>query len=419
MRRIVNKDIILFSRKYKIEFIFISFLLILFFQLFYYDSMFVIYKKINFKILMIVLLFIIFFVAIVSYPKIYKFKMLLSAFILSSFIINFIIMDVNMPSSLKIMGLMNPYIKSIRLPDNFAFRFLFTLLNLNFLFVIISNSYVTYKTGNTISWTIFAVNIILYQIIIMTIPLKPISQFVVLFNKYNLSVNIFLLSLIILFSFFNVEEEHNYGSIIVGLALIVFYCNTQINYIGKLKLIMPLMSIFLIWGMFAHWITCLHHKANYDPLLKIYNRQYMNSIIDGLVDIKLGNKFSVLMCDIDHFKKVNDTYGHRAGDEVLFRVAQIIRETSLPAGIACRYGGEEIIIFLRDKTDDDALHMAENIRKAVKRIPVKYKNKSIKVTMSIGIASVKDGISNIHKAIKIADANLYRAKKSGRDKVVI
>lgn len=415
----MNKDIISFIKKYKIEFVIMSFLLIVFFQFFYRDNMSLIYKKINFKILMIVLSFIVFLVAIVSYPKIYKFKMLLSAFILSSFIINFIIMDINMPSSLKIMGLMNPHTKSIRLPENFAFKFLLTLLNLNLLFVIISNSYVTYNTGNTISWTIFTANIILYQIIIMTLPLKPISPFVVFFNKYNLSVNLFLLFLIILFSFFNIEEEHNYGSIIVGLALIVFYCNTQINYIGKLKLMMPLMSILLIWGMFAHWITCLHHKAHYDPLLKIYNRQYMNSIIDGLVDIKLGDKFSVLMCDIDHFKKVNDTYGHTAGDEVLFRVAQIIRETSLPEGIACRYGGEEIIIFLRDKTGDDALHKAEKIRKTVKKTPVKYKNKSIKVTMSIGIASVKDGISNIHKAIKTADENVYKAKKSGRDKVVI
>lgn len=415
----MSGDVVLFIRKYKIEFIIVSILIIVFFQLFYRDSMFVIYKKLNFKILMILLSFIVFLVAVVSYPKIYKFKMLLSAYILCSFIINFIILDINMPSSLKIMGFLNPHTKSIKLPDNFAFKFLLTLLNFNLLLVIISNSYVTYNTGNTISWSVFAGNIILYQIIIMTLPLKPVSEFVVFFNKYNLSINLFLLALIILFSFFNVEEEHNYGSIIVGLSLIVFYCNMQINYIGKLKLIMPLMSVLLIWGMFAHWITCLHHKAHYDPLLKIYNRQHMNSIIEGLVDIKLGDKFSVLMCDIDHFKKINDTYGHTAGDEVLFRVAQIIREISLPEGIACRYGGEEIIIFLRDKTGDDAYNKAEKIRKTIKKTSIKYKNKSIKVTMSIGICSTKNGISEIHKIIKRADENVYKAKKTGRDKVVI
>jgi diguanylate cyclase (GGDEF)-like protein len=253
----------------------------------------------------------------------------------------------------------------------------------------------------------------------MILPVKPVSEFIAIFNKYNLSLNLFILSLIILFSFFTIEEEHNYGSIIVGLSLIAFYCNMQINYIGKLKLMMPLMSIFLIWGMFAHWITCLHHKAHYDPLLKIYNRQYMNSIIDGLVDVKLGNEFSIFMCDIDHFKKINDTYGHTAGDEVLFSVAQIIREVSLPEGIVCRYGGEEIIIFLRDKINDDAYAKAEKIRKMVKKASVKYKNKTIKVTISIGVASTKSGMAEIHKIIKRADENVYKAKKAGRDRVVI
>ncbi|MCX8093157.1 MAG: GGDEF domain-containing protein [Candidatus Goldbacteria bacterium] len=413
------KDILLFSRKYKIEFVVVSFILILFFQFFYRDSMFIIYKRINFKILMLLLSFIVFLVAIVSYPKIYKFKMLLSAFVLSAFIINFIIIDINMPSSLKIMGLINPHTKSIKLPENFAFKFLLTLLNLNLMLVIISNSYVTYSTGNTISWTAFFTNIILYQFIIMWLPLKPSSEFVIFFNKYNFSINLFLLFLIILFSFFNIEEEHNYGSIIVGLALIVFYCNMQVNYIGKLKLMMPLMCVLLIWGMFAHWLTCLHHKAHYDPLLKIYNRQYMNSIIDGLIDVKLGNKFSILMCDIDHFKKINDTYGHTAGDIVLHNIAQIIREASLPEGIACRYGGEEVIIFLREKIDDEAYNKAEKIRKMVKKASIKYKNKTIKVTMSIGVASTKSGLSDIHKTIKRADENVYKAKKAGRDRVVM
>mgnify|MGYP000079574333 CR=1 FL=1 len=413
------KDIAAFAKKYKVEFIIVSFLLIIFFEVFYRDSMGVLYKKVNFKILMLLLSSVVFLVAIVSYPKIYKFKMLLSAFVLGAFIINFIILDINMPSSLKIMGFLNPHTKSIKLPDNFALKFLLTLLNLNLLIVIIASSYVTYNTGKTISWTIFILNIILYQIIILTLPLKPPSEFVILFNKYNFSINLFLLSLIILFSFFSIEEEHNYGSIIVALAIVVFYSNTQINYIGKVKLLMPIMSILLIWGMFAHWITCLHHKAHYDPLLKIYNRQYMNSIIDGLIDIKLGEKFAVLMCDIDHFKKVNDTYGHTAGDEVLHRVAQIIRETSLPEGVVCRYGGEEIIIFLRDKTGEDAFHKAEKIRKTVKKSSIKFKNKTIKVTMSIGVAFAKDGISNIHKVIKQADENVYKAKKSGRDKVVM
>jgi len=148
------KDIAAFAKKYKVEFIIVSFLLIIFFEVFYRDSMGVLYKKVNFKILMLLLSSVVFLVAIVSYPKIYKFKMLLSAFVLGAFIINFIILDINMPSSLKIMGFLNPHTKSIKLPDNFALKFLLTLLNLNLLIVIIASSYVTYNTGKTISWTI-------------------------------------------------------------------------------------------------------------------------------------------------------------------------------------------------------------------------------------------------------------------------
>jgi diguanylate cyclase (GGDEF)-like protein len=144
----------------------------------------------------------------------------------------------------------------------------------------------------------------------------------------------------------------------------------------------------------------------------------MDSIISGVADVKLGKSFSVLMCDIDHFKAVNDTYGHAAGDEVLFRIAQIIRDSSLPEGVVCRYGGEEIIVFLRDKTDDEAFSKAEKIRKAVKKESVKYKNKTIKVTMSIGLASTDKGLESFKKMIKTADDNVYKAKKRGRDRVV-
>ncbi|HPD19237.1 MAG TPA: hypothetical protein PLF61_06195, partial [Candidatus Goldiibacteriota bacterium] len=101
----MDKNVIILMKKYKIEFVIVSFLIIMFFQFFYRDSMAAIYKKINFEILMLMLMSIVFLVAMVSYPKIYKFKMLLSAFVLGAFIINFIILDINMPSSLKIMGL--------------------------------------------------------------------------------------------------------------------------------------------------------------------------------------------------------------------------------------------------------------------------------------------------------------------------
>ncbi|MCX8092601.1 MAG: PfkB family carbohydrate kinase [Candidatus Goldbacteria bacterium] len=151
-----------------------------------------------------------------------------------------------------------------------------------------------------------------------------------------------------------------------------------------------------------------------DKLTDTFNRNTLENDKVMLCDFS-----HVIVIDIDHFKKINDTYGHTAGDVVLHNIAQIIREASLPEGIACRYGGEEMIIFLREKIDDEAYNKAEKIRKMVKKALIKYKNKTIKVTMSIGVASTKSGLADIHKIIKRADENVYKAKKAGRDRVVM
>jgi diguanylate cyclase (GGDEF)-like protein len=258
----------------------------------------------------------------------------------------------------------------------------------------------------------------------MTGFLRFAGDFVDMFNRYALPVNLLVFIVLGIFSVFHIEEEHNYGSIIMALALLNFYLllpliNTPqgLGYY-KFKLMLPIMAVVILIGIFAHWMSCLHHKAHYDPLLKIYNRQHMDSIVSGVADVSMGDSFSVLMCDIDHFKNVNDTYGHGAGDAVLYRIAQIIRDASLPEGVVCRYGGEEIVVFLRGKTDDEAASKAEKIRKAVKQEPVKYKNETIKVTMSIGLASTDQGMGDFDKMIKIADDNVYKAKKRGRDMVV-
>jgi len=198
----------------------------------------------------------------------------------------------------------------------------------------------------------------------------------------------------------------------------VFYLNMHPDPYEKTLMLAPMMGIVLFLGMLAHWISCLFHMANYDPLLKIYNRQYMEGIVKGVADAKIGNNLAVMMIDIDHFKKINDTYGHAAGDVVLNRVAFIIRETALPEGIVCRYGGEEIIVFLRDKSETEAQRRAEKIRTNVKKAVFIYKGSRIKATLSIGVAFSNEGLNGISGRIKQADENVYKAKKAGRDRVV-
>jgi diguanylate cyclase (GGDEF)-like protein len=364
----------------------------------------------------------VFLVARISYPKIYKFKILLSGYVLVAIIINFFIMNTPTPASYGGFNL-NFYGKALEIVQprggNFAFRFLFTLLNLNLLIVILASAYVNYNAGKNSSWAAFGINILIYLLVLAVIPAGKKSPFVYGFLQTHVLVNCIITGLTVIFSLFTIEEEHNYGSIIVALSIMSLYCELFSQNIGQVKFLLPAMEIIIIWGMFAHWVNCLHHKAHYDPLLKIYNRQYMDNIIHGIADVRLGKKLSVMMCDIDHFKKVNDTYGHAAGDAVLFSIAQIIRDTALPEGVVCRYGGEEIIVFLRDKTGEEAKSKGEKIRKAVKAASVKYKSKNIKVTMSIGVASTKNGLEDFEKIIKKADDCVYKAKKTGRDKVVL
>jgi len=377
----------------------------------------------TYAVIMAALSGIVFFIARISYPKIYKFKILLSGYVLVGFIACFFIISTPAALDSSIMEL-NFYAKSqsIKQPagGNFAFRLLFTMLNLNLLIIMLANSYVNYNTGKTSAWLALGVNVIAYLLVLFLVPAGKSSPFVTGFLKTYLVINLIITGLTVIISLYAIEEEHNYGSIIVALSLITLYCAVFSQQIGRVKFLLPAMEVILIWGMFAHWVNCLHHKAHYDPLLKIYNRQYLDGILGGLADISLGKKLSIMMCDIDHFKKVNDTYGHAAGDAVLFSTAQVIRDAALPEGVVCRYGGEEIMVILREKTGEEAGQKGEKIRKAVKSNSVKLKSKkTIKVTMSIGVASTRNGLADIEKVIKKADDCVYKAKKTGRDKVVL
>jgi diguanylate cyclase (GGDEF)-like protein len=188
-------------------------------------------------------------------------------------------------------------------------------------------------------------------------------------------------------------------------------------------MMLPVMALIIITGMFVHWINCLHHKAHYDPLLKIYNRQFMNNIIQGVADIKMEKEFSILMCDIDHFKKFNDTYGHQAGDLVLAKVAEVIlkniRTNRIRNDIAGRYGGEEFSLLLPNTTKNEALNVAERLRKEVENTSIKLKesNAELKVTISIGVTTSENSNITVDEIIAKADKALYHSKETGRNKV--
>ncbi|MEA1912007.1 MAG: sensor domain-containing diguanylate cyclase [Spirochaetota bacterium] len=133
---------------------------------------------------------------------------------------------------------------------------------------------------------------------------------------------------------------------------------------------------------------------------------------------------SILMMDIDHFKNLNDTYGHAFGDIVLKKVASILISSLRLEDLAARYGGEEFVIILKKMTVEDAQLVAERIRQRIESLEFKYtekgKNEIVKTTISIGIARYNSGLDLVPEdLIKRADAALYKAKEGGRNKVEI
>jgi diguanylate cyclase (GGDEF)-like protein len=127
---------------------------------------------------------------------------------------------------------------------------------------------------------------------------------------------------------------------------------------------------------------------------------------------------TIIFLDIDHFKKVNDSYGHDVGDEVLRQTAELIRERVRQLDIVGRYGGEEIVIGLPGATAEHAQRIAEDLRQIIEKHIFQVGQSNLRVTASLGVAELTPK-RNIHQTLKAADDALYQAKDGGRNKVVV
>jgi diguanylate cyclase (GGDEF)-like protein len=173
-------------------------------------------------------------------------------------------------------------------------------------------------------------------------------------------------------------------------------------------------------------VTLLEQENITDPLTGIFNRRYLERRLEEEVARarRYGLPLSVFMFDIDHFKRVNDSYGHQAGDQVLIAVgelaAKLIRETDIVA----RYGGEEFVVIASNTRLEAAEMLAARLREIVESHPFMLdaegsRNQEIRLTVSIGIAALGDGIDSGEKLVHAADAALYRAKQEGRNRVAL
>jgi two-component system, cell cycle response regulator len=163
-----------------------------------------------------------------------------------------------------------------------------------------------------------------------------------------------------------------------------------------------------------------YNMANLDAATGIYNKQFfLKRYEEEFAFAKRNPKgMSLLMCDIDFFKKVNDTYGHMAGDFALNYVAKTIKDTIRNEDVLARYGGEEFIVILRETDEEGAFLLADRIRKNVCTQPVDFEDNKISVSISIGVASLEDkSIDSTQSLLAAADEMLYVSKNSGRNKV--
>ncbi len=166
----------------------------------------------------------------------------------------------------------------------------------------------------------------------------------------------------------------------------------------------------------------VYEAAILDGLTGVFNRKHLEERIVAELAFAQRHHFplAVVIIDVDYFKKVNDGYGHLAGDAVLKGVASLLQSIVRPEDVLARYGGEEFVVVARATTSAQGIELAERLRQAIEISPITFEDNQIRVTASAGVAAIGDpGIATDRAALLgAADARLYRAKESGRNRVV-
>jgi diguanylate cyclase (GGDEF)-like protein len=159
-----------------------------------------------------------------------------------------------------------------------------------------------------------------------------------------------------------------------------------------------------------------------DPLTGLYNRRFMDETLHReLIRAKRkSTSLCLIMLDLDHFKRLNDTFGHDAGDAVLKSAAQLIRQHVRESDLACRFGGEEMIVILPECDTATGMERAEKVRAAIAGLGVQHGGRTLgNITASLGVAVSRDQQQDAEALLRAADQALYEAKHSGRNRVVM
>lgn len=183
---------------------------------------------------------------------------------------------------------------------------------------------------------------------------------------------------------------------------------TNVGLLGA----MAATSLEIVWEMEE-----VSKRARTDPLTGLNNRRHFDELLGQMIKEtdRFGDPVALIMADVDHFKNVNDTWGHDAGDEVLKSLAQTLRAGVREADICSRFGGEEFAVVLPKTTLQGAAELADRLRKQVEEKPIRVGGEEIAVTISCGVACYPDGVITKEALFAAADRALYEAKSAGRN----
>ncbi|MBV8664961.1 MAG: diguanylate cyclase [Burkholderiaceae bacterium] len=193
------------------------------------------------------------------------------------------------------------------------------------------------------------------------------------------------------------------------------------SMLSLFNLMLGAMAVMRVMRRLQRVVRRLQHLAQHDTLTGLANLRSLIHVMSAeLARVQRGGStWALLMLDIDHFKQVNDRYGHAAGDEALRQAARLLRETARPSDTVARTGGEEFCVLAPDTDLDGAARLAERLRHAIAAAPVGARK--VNVTISIGVTTALPGAKGkgetVQQAMARADAALYRAKAAGRNRV--
>ena len=192
------------------------------------------------------------------------------------------------------------------------------------------------------------------------------------------------------------------------------------------SLLIEYINLIKNTGRLLSTITLIHSvssetEAHIDPLTHLFNRRAMEIILTNQYTLSriTRNDFIVALADIDDFKGINDNYGHLVGDCVLKEVSNRIKKVLRRSDFVFRYGGEEFLILLPYTTKIEAKQVLEKIRQKIASEPIKCNEHQINTTISIGASALTEEPELLEKLIELADKRLYKAKKTGKNKVVV